>query len=178
MIDSQEFLFIVDKENQPLKPLKRSLAHKKRLWHRTTGIWVINNKQQILCQKRSLKKDVKPGYWEAFFGGHLAPKQEYKSNAAIEASEELGVVINEDNLIPYKILKSDKPAHKEFQHVFALILNMDISKFHFEKEEIDQLKWNSINEVRKILTDPKVESWVKKPWDEEVLKWIKTLKNN
>lgn len=175
MIDNQELLFIVDEDNNPLEPQLRSVAHKNVLWHRTTGIWTINSKKQILCQKRSLKKDVKPGFWEAFFGGHLAPTEEYRHNAFQEANEELGIKVYQEDLIPYKVLKSDKPTHKEFQHVFALILNKDISELHFEKEEIDELKWVAINEVRKILADQKVENWVKKPWDEEVLNWLETL---
>lgn len=176
MINSQELLFIVDENNNSLEPQPRSIAHKNGLWHRTTGIWAIDKRGKILCQKRSLKKDVKPGFWEAFFGGHLAPNEDYKHNAIQESKEELGIEINQDNLIPYKVLKSDKPTHKEFQHIFALLLdNKDISELYFEKEEIDQLKWVDLNEVRKILVDPEVENWVKKPWDEEVLNWLKTL---
>ena len=66
MIDIQELLFVVDENNQPLKPQLRSSAHKNGLWHRTTGIWVINKSKKVLCQKRSLKKDLNPGIWEAF----------------------------------------------------------------------------------------------------------------
>lgn len=175
MIDNQELLFIVDADNNPLQPQERNVAHKNGLWDRTTGIWVINRKGQILCQKRSLKKDVKPGFWEAFFGGHLSPNEEYIHNAVQECNEELGIKIIQNDLIPYKVFKSDKPTHKEFQHVFALLSNKESSEFHFEKEEIDQLKWVALKEVKKILTDPKIENWVKKNWDEEVLKWLETL---
>ncbi len=175
MIDTQELLFIVDENNRPAKPNLRSIAHKNGLWHRTTGIWAINREKQILCHKRSIKKDMKPGFWAAFFGGHLAPNEEYKHNAVQESSEELGIEINENALIPYKILKSDKPTHREFQHVFALILSKEIEEFSFEEEEIEQLKWIDVNEVRRILADPKIENWVKKPWDEAVVSWLKTL---
>lgn len=175
MIDKQELLYIVDEDNNPLEPQLRSNAHKNGLWHRTTGIWVINSKKQILCQQRSMKKDVKPGFWEAFFGGHLAPGEDYMENAVLESNEELGVKVNKDDLIPYKIFKSDKPTHKEFQHVFALLLDKEISEIHFEKEEIDKLRWIDVEEVRKILADPTIENWVKKPWDEEVLNWLVTI---
>ncbi len=172
MINSEELLFIVDEHNKPLEPQVRSFAHKNGLWHRTTGIWVINRKKQILCQKRSLKKDIKPGFWEAFFGGHLAPNEDYKESAKKESTEELGVIIKEEQLIPYQIMSSNKLTHKEFQHIFALVLDKDISELHFEKEEIDELEWIDLKEVRKILADEKVENWVKKPWDKEVLTWL------
>ena len=82
MINNQKLLFVVDKNNKPLKPEKRSLAHKNGLWHRTSGVWIITKNKRILCQKRSLKKDIKPGMREAFFGGHLSPKEEYRQSAA------------------------------------------------------------------------------------------------
>jgi isopentenyldiphosphate isomerase len=153
----------------------RNVAHKNGLWHRTTGIWVLNNNRQILCQQRSFKKDIKPGFWTTFFGGHLAPDETYMHNAIQECKEELGITIAEENLIPYKIQSSDKPTHKEFQHIFALILNKDLSKLHFEKEEIDQLQWIDLSKVRKILTDQTINNWVKKPWNEEVLDWLEIL---
>lgn len=173
MINNQELLFIVDENNQPLKPRLRSFAHKNKLWHRTSGIWVINKNKKVLCQKRSLKKDTNPGLWEAFFGGHLAPGEEYLHNAVQELNEELGLNLSEDNLIPYKILKSDKPNHKEFQGIYALILNQN--QFNFEEDEIDQLKWVSLDEIKNILVVRKEANWIKKPWDKEVLKWLKTL---
>lgn len=175
MIDKQELLFVVDENNQPIEPQKRSDAHKNGLWHRTSGIWIINGNKQILCQKRSLKKDTKPGMWEAFFGGHLAPGEEYKENAAKEVKEELGVSVNLNELIPYKVFKSDKPTHKEFQHVFTLILESSQNNFNFEKEEIDQLSWKDIEEIKTILLDKKDSHWVQKPWDEEVLNWLLIL---
>lgn len=175
MIDKNEILFIVDQNNMPLEPQLRAVAHRDRLWHRTTGIWVINNKLQILCQKRSLLKDIKPGFWEAFFGGHVAPGQEYLENAVKELNEELGVSVNATDMIPYKVFKSDKPTHAEFQQVFACKINGDIDSFEFEKEEADQLKWIELEEVKNIILIKKDLKWVQKPWNEEVLNWLSAL---
>lgn len=175
MIDKNEKVFIIDENNFPLEPQLRRLAHKNGLWHRTTGIWVINDKLQILCQKRSLLKDMKPGFWEAFFGGHLTPNQEYIDNAVKELNEELGVSISEQDLIPYKVFKSDKPTHREFQQVFACKINGDIDSFKFEKEEVYQIKWIDIEDVREILLVKKSPDWVQKQWDREVLNWLSIL---
>lgn len=174
MIDSQELLLVVNENNQPIEPKLRSIVHQNGLWHRTTGVWVINNKKQILCQKRSFKKDIRPGEWEAFFGGHLAPEEEYKHNAIIELSEELGIKVKENNLIPYKTLKSDKPTHKEYQGIFAYILDEE-QDFKYEKDEIDQLVWKDIEEVRGILLNNNTKNWIQKPWDQEALEWLNKL---
>lgn len=175
MIDSREMVFVVDENNNPIKPQLRSFTHKNGLWHRTSGIWVINSLSQILCQKRSLLKDTKPGMWEAFFGGHLAPQQDYLLNALCETKEELGIDIAVENLIPYKVFKSDKLTHKEFQHVFGLMIDKRIEDFRFEKDEIDMLLWKDWDEIFNILTIEKNPDWVQKTWDKEVLNWLKTL---
>jgi isopentenyldiphosphate isomerase len=175
MINARELLYIVDENNKQLQPQLRSVAHKTELWHRTTGIWVVNNKKQILCQKRSMKKDIKPGYWEAFFGGHIAPGKNYLESAVQECNEELGLTITKDIIIPYKIFKGDKQSHKEFQQVFALIMNKEIHEFQIEKEEIDEITWISMSNVKKILLDHRVTKWVQKPWDKEVLEWLETI---
>lgn len=175
MLNDQELLFVVDENNQLTETKPRNFVHKNGLWHRTSGIWVISPSEEVLCQKRSLKKDINPGIWEAFFGGHLEPNEEYRHNAAKEVSEELGIKIYQKDLIFYKVLESNKPNHKEFQGIFALVLNKDQNKFQFEKDEIDQLIWKNIEELKKILVDEKDPNWIKKPWDREILEWLKTL---
>ncbi len=176
MIDEEELLFIVDENNNPLEPKPRSFAHKKGFWHRTTGIWIFNSRGQVLCQKRSFKKDTKPGYWEAFFGGHLAVGEDYLQSAANEVNEELGLSVKPQDLIAYKVFKSDNPDHKEFQQVLFLNIDLDISKFDFEKEEIDKLKWVDLDKLRVILVEKKYASWVVKSWDEEIIDYLKGKK--
>ncbi len=172
MINDQELLFVVDKNNKPLKPKPRNYVHKQRLWHRTTGIWVINNNRQILCQKRSLKKDVNPGFWEAFFGGHLEPNVDYLASAVREVNEELALSISEKDLAFYKIFPSDQKTHREYQAIFSLLLKDTPKHFYYEKDEIDELQWKNIDEVKFILLEKKLPNWVKKPWDKEVLNWL------
>src|SRR5579863_5822091 len=165
MIDKNELLFVVDENNKPLKPLPRHIVHKNMLWHRCSGIWVINKNKQILCQKRSLKVDIKPGMWSAFFGGHLHGNENYFKNAMVELSEELGITTQENCLIPYKILKSDKNTHKEFQHCFIYKLDRQDKDFSIEKEEVDEVKWFEFDEVKKVLLIRNDPNWVHKPWD-------------
>lgn len=178
MINREEMVFVVDEHNQPMRPVKRYIAHKNRLWHRTSGIWVLNEEKQILCQKRSALKDVNPGKWEAFFGGHLAPNEEYLHNAASEMRQELGMTVDNNDLIPYKVFKSDKPNHKEFQQIFALYLEHVPGKFNVEKEEVEDLSWKTIDEVKSFLVVQKDSQWVLKPWDEQVLEWLNSAKNS
>lgn len=172
MLDASELLFTVDENNTPITPQKRKKVHTNNIWHRTSGIWVYNTKKQILCQKRSLKKDMKPGYWEAFFGGHLKTGEEYDDNAALELTEELGIPILTKQLNFYKIMKSTKITHKEFQAIYLYKTERDDTLFPFEKDEIDTIAWFSWEKLYTILLNDQDNNWVRKPWDKEILTLI------
>lgn len=175
MINPDEMLFVVDRDNNPVEPLPRSVVHAKGLWHRTTGVWVVNSDLQVLCQKRSLKKDQKPGYWEAYLGGHLASGEKYVDNAIAETTEEIGVKVNNGDFKHFKTLKSDSGTHKEYQGIFGIILNKKIEDFPFEVDEIDELKWIDFEKISKILLQDNEPKWIRRPWDEEVLEWLQTF---
>ena len=175
MINKNELLFVVDENNKAQKSLPRYLVHQNNFWHRTTAIWVVNNKKQILCQKRSLQKDTKPGFWECFFGGHIGPHESYLDNAINELSQELGIFVQKQDLLPYNVLKSDKSTHKEFQYIYIYKLNREDTYFSYEKEEIDQLKWIDIKTIKKYLLKENKPDWVHKPWDKKILLWIENL---
>src|SRR5258708_6652899 len=81
MINSQELLCVVNEYDVPLKPEPRHKVFKKGLWRRTVHVWIVNDKKQILCQRRSILKDSSPGMWEPSVAGHIAPNDNYFSGA-------------------------------------------------------------------------------------------------
>lgn len=74
---ANEMFFVVDEDDNPLPALPRRLVHDHGVWHRVAHIWILNTAGQILCQQRSLMKELNPGTWEPFFGGHLRPGEDY-----------------------------------------------------------------------------------------------------
>lgn len=166
MIDGSELIFVVDENNNPLQPQARNIVHANKIWHRTAHVWVMNTKKQILCQKRSLKKDRKAGLWEARFGGHLCPKENYLSTAVREASEELGLHIKPNYLHELGFFRS--LADCEFQGEFSLAWNGGISLLKFEKEEIDQLKWLAFEQLRQIFR-AEDKNWAISGFEQEIL---------
>lgn len=173
MLNKDELLFVVDENNTPLEPKPRKEVHEKGYWHRTSHIWILNSQKQILCQRRSLLKDSNPGKWEPFFGGHLETREEYENNALHELQEELGIIINKDNLHLFKIFKC-VPA-TEFQGIHYLEWNGDIETLKLEKDEIDQVKWFSIDELYKILIDKKDSNWSIMGYEKELLEYFNGL---
>lgn len=166
MINNEELLFAVDENNNPIEARPRNETHAKHLWHRVSHIWVINAKNQILCQKRTLLKDINPGKWEAHFGGHMRSGEDYRDNAIIETKEEIGLERNKDDMIFFKVHKYLKD--KEFQGIFYTKWDGEENELALEKEEVENITWVSIEELQKIFTS-KDDTWVQHEYELELL---------
>jgi isopentenyldiphosphate isomerase len=169
MINDQELVFIVDENNNPLAPLPRKGIHENRIWHRVTHIWVVNSAKEILVQKRSLAKDLDPGKWESFFGGHLAPGDTEIDCAVTELEEETGLKAKPEDLKYFKIYKCDDVT--EFQSIFVYSWNGNADQISYEKEEIDEVKWMPIQELRKQIL-AKTPNLVSRGYELEMFDWI------
>jgi isopentenyldiphosphate isomerase len=170
MINKDELLFVVDENNNPVKPKPRHEAHSKGLWHRNSHVWIMNSKKEILCQKRSMKKDKKPGFWEAFFGGHLSPGEDHLSGAVKETKEELDLDVTEEKLIPFKVFKSR--SGREFISIYLFFWDGKAEEIKFEDDEIDQVKWVPFGELKEILLVKKEKNWTNLGYNRQMLAWL------
>lgn len=169
MINTNELLFCVDENNNPIRPRPRRIVHETGIWHRTSHIWIINKKKQILCQRRSLLKDKAPGLWEGFFGGHIPPNTTYINHAITELQEETGLDVNKSDLrkiFVYKYLKG-----KEFIGVFVLEWNGDENNLTLEPDEVDMVRWIDVNEFR-ILIVKNVKDWSTMDYQDNLFKLL------
>ena len=172
VLNKQELLFTVDEENQPITSNPRSEVHTHGYWHRTTHLWLFNNAKQILCQKRSLLKDINPGKWEAFFGGHVLADQEYIDNAVQEVQEELGITVMSSDMHLSQLYKNEQG--KEFQAVYLLPWDVDITMLNLEKEEVEKIAWFDLGELEQLLLKEKSTSWSIMGYENELLQKIQT----
>ena len=94
-----EYLYIVDKNNNPL-PTKstRAQTHNKSFWHRTSHVWVLDSKNRLLVVKRGSWKNHDPGKWASYVGGHFLWKENKYEAATREIKEELNLNITKSRL--------------------------------------------------------------------------------
>jgi isopentenyl-diphosphate delta-isomerase len=172
MIDKDELLFVVDGNDNPLEPKPRKEVHAKKYWHRVSHIFVKNPSNQILCHQRSMLKDSNPGKWNVVFGGHLAPGEDYLTGAINELYEEASIKADSFDLKLLEIYKMTEAA--EFQAVYLLEWDGAIEDLHFEKEEIDQLKWIEISKLQKLISvqDP---NWSFMGYEENSFKFMEAI---
>ena len=60
------------------------------LLHPVVHLHILNRYDQLYLQKRSMKKDLLPGYWDTAVGGHISYGEYVQEALFRESSEELG----------------------------------------------------------------------------------------
>ncbi len=88
---SEERVIIVDENNQVIDALPRSVMRAKNLNYRATYILVLNDAGEIFIQRRTMSKDMYPGYLDAAAGGVVIEGEDYETSARRELREELGI---------------------------------------------------------------------------------------
>jgi 8-oxo-dGTP pyrophosphatase MutT (NUDIX family) len=86
----EEIVQIVDRDNRGIATLPRRLMRQQRLIHRASYILVFNAAGELFVQKRTMTKDVYPGYWDVAAGGVVQAGESYEESAERELAEELG----------------------------------------------------------------------------------------
>lgn len=88
---ADELVEIVDRENNSLGAVTRAIMRQQNLIHRASYILVFNRKGELFIQKRTMTKDIYPGYWDLAAGGVVLTGESYMDSALRELQEELGV---------------------------------------------------------------------------------------
>lgn|SRR6185369_12869236 len=146
MLDNQKELFIVvDKEDNIINYRTRyDCHHDKSLIHRAIGIIIINDKGEILLQKRSIHKDTDPGKYDVAVSGHVAKGESYEDSAQREMMEEIGISAE---LIFVKKMIVYFPNETEYDAIFRTTHN---GPFVISEHEIDEITFATKEDIKKI----------------------------
>ena len=109
----------------------------------TVVVFIQNDKNEFLIQKRVAKKD---GKW-ATTGGHPVSGETSKQGIITEIKEELGINVIENNIILFKTLKTED----DFVDIYYLKENINIDKIKIQEDELEDVKWASKQEIEKLI---------------------------
>lgn len=150
-----EYIEIFDENNNATGEIKeKQEAHENGNFHRTAHVWIINDKKELLLQKRSASKKDHPNCWDISGAGHIRASETVTQGAIRELNEELGVNANENELKYITTIKSTKnPKNMEFQYVYLLECNKKIEEYAFEDEEVSEVKYVHFIELENMVKE-------------------------
>jgi 8-oxo-dGTP pyrophosphatase MutT (NUDIX family) len=91
MSGADEIVVIVDAGNNVAGSATRARMRAEGLWHRSTYVLVLNSAGQVWVQKRTMTKDIYPGWFDPVAGGVVLAGESYEESAARELAEEMGI---------------------------------------------------------------------------------------
>lgn len=135
------------------KTATREECHKEGLWHRAVYAFIIDTRGNVLLQKRSANKKLWPNLWDITVGGHVDSGEFGRQALIREAKEELGLEISDDD-IKYllgstSINEQGNIVNKHFNECYVITKNIDISEIVLQKEEVEEVKFFSKDELLK-----------------------------
>lgn len=127
-------------------------------------IFIQNSDNKFLFQRTSLSRK----HVIATTGGHVQSGQTSKEAIINEVSEELGIdITNED----FKYIGS-KLFKLAITDIYYLKKDLDLNSLVLQEEEVESVKWLSIDEINKLISEDEVRKGNIKPF-REVLDYIK-----
>ncbi len=139
----------------------------KGCYYITVVVFIQNNKNEFLLQKRVKKKD---GKW-ATTGGHPVSGETSKQGIITEIKEELGINVVEENVKLFKTIKTED----DFVDIYYLKEDIDIKEVKIQKEEVEDVKWATIEEIQKMIQQ-EIFSESHKAFFENCLKYLNANK--
>ena len=136
---------VVDKNDKVLKTIDRGSATNSDIL-RVTGIFIINEKNEILLQLRSPKSYRYPLHWDCSGGGHVDAGEEYITCAHRELYEETGIKTKLIFLSKHYIELDD--GRKHFIAFFKGKYNKEMK---IDPNEVSKVKFFSTEDIKKII---------------------------
>ncbi len=142
-----EMFDVVDESGQVIGAAPRRRCHgDPSLIHQSVHVFVFDGAGRLFLQKRSLRKDIQPGRWDASVGGHFQPGEAPEAAARREMIEELGVA----------------PLHLEWmgQYLWRSPVETELVRsyrtrhdgpFQLDPGEIDEGRFWTLEEIRSAL---------------------------
>ncbi len=130
----------------------REECHEKGLWHKAVVVFILSeDNSKVLLQKRSATKRLWPNLWDITAGGHVLAGEFGYQSVIREAEEEIGVKLDKNSLefigaTTSVNLKGDI-INKHFNEYYVAHSDIDIKDVVLQKEEVQDIKWFSKEEV-------------------------------
>lgn len=171
----KENVLLVDEKDQLLGKMEKIEAHEKGLLHRAFSVFVYNDQNELLLQKRAESKYHTPGLWTNTCCSHQRENESNIEAGKRRLQEEMGFTTDLENQFSfiYKAPFSNGLTEHEYDHILIGYYNGQPKP---NPEEVADWKWMSLDEIEKDLHQhpDRYTAWFKILFE----KYLAELKNN
>lgn len=137
-----ELVDVYDKHNNFVRTQLRFGTKSYNEFNKTVHAYIINDKNELLIQKRSDNKRENPGKWEAV-GGAVAPDEDSLTAITREIKEEINKDVDTDDIEYIGTVRY--PGY--IADVYVLTCNDSIDSFKILEEEVSDIKWATLEDI-------------------------------
>lgn len=149
-IDASFQVILVDEHDRVTGTCEKLEAHRKGLLHRAFSIFIFNDRNQMLLQKRAENKYHSPGLWTNTCCSHPSPGQSILDSAHIRLQMEMGFNCNL-TIVDYLLYKHDFKnglTEHEYDHIIIGYYSGDVTP---NTDETSACRWLNMEEIDQAL---------------------------
>ena len=154
----------------------RGVVHYFNLWHREIACWILNEKNEILLQRRSSSKKQQPNML-AVTTGHIDLNESPIEAALREVKEEVGIDdLKEEDFIFIDTFKAENLNNYHYKYIYLLKTRKKLDDFIMQESEVSELLFVSLEKLREMIDSPNTEiTFAKHFYTPIILKKIEEL---
>lgn len=138
-----ELILEVDENDNPIGTRPREDFHNQKLFHRSSVLFLFNDKEEVLLQKRSMSKDWFPGLYEFSVSGTTGNETDEECIRR-ETEEELGI-----SDLDFQFLFKLTPLEKNDRAYNSVFLAKTSQKIKLDPEEVESVEWITMENLHK-----------------------------
>jgi isopentenyl-diphosphate Delta-isomerase len=141
-------VILVDRNDRELGSMEKMEAHIKGELHRAFSVFVFNEKNELLLQRRAFGKYHSEGLWTNTCCSHPAPGESISDAGKRRMKEEMGMDIDPQPLFSfiYRAELDNSLIEHELDHVLVAFCD---ETPHLNPEEAIAFKWMSLDDIKK-----------------------------
>lgn len=140
-------VILVDEQDRPIGKMEKMEVHQKALLHRAFSVFIFNDKQEMLLQKRAETKYHSAGLWTNACCSHPQPGEDTIFSAQKRLQQEMGFTTSLQQAFSFIYKAPFENGLTEFEFDHILIGTFSGSIFPNE-EEVSNYCYNPINEIK------------------------------
>ncbi|MCF2144469.1 MAG: NUDIX domain-containing protein [Candidatus Heimdallarchaeota archaeon] len=147
-----EELNIINDDDVVIGKASKYKCHANALLHRSVFVFIFNKNNQLLLQKRSSNKSIRPNKVTASASGHVHAGESYLEAARRELKEELGLEIE-----IHEKLKTIGPYENDKELIKLFVGYMDNEELIVNESEISDIFFLTITEINEAIEKQKFD---------------------